>query len=390
MKIKQQPEDFVVDEITSFEPDTGGKYFVYHLHKRGMATMEALRQIAKQSRVPFKTLSAAGMKDKHSVSRQYFSAESSLPLEHNTDDLNIRFVGRSSRRLTAGFIDGNRFQLVLRNLQPDECQRIADNAVLLKDHGLPNYYDNQRFGGVAGREGFIGKALVLGNFEEALRLHLAVPVRKQSLRDKQNRKLAAKLWGDWNRLHTKMKRSSERALVEWLIDNPTDFAGCFERITPTLRSMFVAAYQSYIFNRALSDLVRASSSATGTVLNKVGPMVFPLDPTEDNPLVSLNLPLVGAGTKLGDGPGERAIQTVLDDEGITLAMLELPDLPRTRFRAAMRPAMMTPMDMVLSDPRDDDLNKGRLCLDLSFSLPRGSFATIVTRRLNMNPDHAAD
>ena len=78
MKLKSVPEDFVVEEITDFAPDPAGRFFVYELHKRSLATMEALGILARRNGVPLKQLSAAGLKDKHGSTRQLFSSASTL------------------------------------------------------------------------------------------------------------------------------------------------------------------------------------------------------------------------------------------------------------------------------------------------------------------------
>src|SRR5690606_24126210 len=102
------------------------------------------------------------------------------------------------------------------------------------------------------------------------------------------------------------------------------------------------------------------------------------------------LPLLGANTKLADFPmAEPHVCAVLAEEGISLEQLRLPGLRRTRFKAATRAALVFPHMLELSAAEPDDLNDGRLMAEVSFELPRGSFATMITRRLAMMPsrDH---
>jgi tRNA(Glu) U13 pseudouridine synthase TruD len=72
---------------------------------------------------------------------------------------------------------------------------------------------------------------------------------------------------------------------------------------------------------------------------------------------------------------------VLEKQGITLDQLRLPGLSRTRFKAARRRALMFPQDLAVGPPVPDELNPGLLRADVSFALGRGSFATIVAKRL---------
>jgi tRNA pseudouridine13 synthase len=379
MKLKSIPEDFVVHELSSYTPDPEGRLFVYELEKRSLATMEALGMLARLNDMRVRDLSAAGLKDKHGLTRQLFSSVKPLRVQE-APGIRVTAVGKCAQPLTAASIRGNAFRVTMRNLHADETERILSNTAEVRAHGVPNYYDNQRFGGIAHGQGFIGKALAGGDFEEALRLHLAAAHRKQSLKDKQNRRLAAKLWGDWDTLHRKMRRSPERALVEFLRDHPGQWAECFDRIPPTLRTLFVAAYQSFLFNEILNRWVRDHADETVTLKNRAGPITFfrQLKPDTD----PAELPLPGGSTNPDDFPHARAyLAEVLANEGVTLESLRLPGLQRTRFKASIRNAVVTPGDLQVSAAKDDDLNPGRFRQTAEFTLPRGSFATIVTRRL---------
>ncbi|MCB9933431.1 MAG: tRNA pseudouridine(13) synthase TruD [Planctomycetes bacterium] len=384
MKLKSVPEDFVVEEVSDFTPNPGGRFFVYALEKRSLATLEALHIIARHAGVRERDLSAAGLKDKHGLTRQLFSSTRALPV-FSDERLKLRLVGKSVEKLTAGSILGNRFTITLRNLREDVIARLPRNVNEIQRFGLPNYYDNQRFGGIAHGRGFIGRALVLGDFEQALRLHLAAPHRKQSLTDKSNRRLADQLWGDWHALHKRMKRSPERALVEYLKSHPDDWAGCFERITPSLRNLFVAAYQSWLFNETLRRMVEASAPFEH-VKYKAGMFAFYRNLPEE--LLArwrdVELPLPGPGTRPDDFPDAAPhLRAVLESEGISLEQLSLPDLERTGFKASTRRALLWPKDLQLGELQADELNPGAEKVVVKFELGRGSFGTMVTRRLGI-------
>lgn len=384
MKLKQRPEDFIVEEISSFAPDPSGRFFVYELEKQSLATLEALSILARQAGLRPADLSASGLKDKHGSTTQLFSAPKALSSETGDPRLRLKFVGKSAQPLTAASIVGNRFALILRGLRPPETEALPANTDEVRRFGIPNYYDNQRFGSNAHGEGFIGKALVLGNFEEALRLHLAVPHRKQNMRDKTNRRAAKELWGKWPELHQRMTRSPERALVEFLRDNPGHFAQAFDRITPSLRTMFVAAYQSLLFNLTLARMIRSEGVALAEMHNRGGdiPMHRAMTDEQLGRWRDMELPLVGGSTKLEEFPlAAPHVQAVLDAEGITLEQLRLPGLERTRFKPARRKALMFADQLIVGPAEADDLNEGQSKVAVSFTLPRGSFATIVARRL---------
>jgi tRNA pseudouridine13 synthase len=379
VKLKSRPEDFIVQEVSSFTPDPTGRYFVYELEKRSLATLEALKIIAGRSGMRPAELSASGLKDKHALTSQLFSAPRALPGDFKDERIRLKLVGKTAAPLTAGSIVGNRFEITLRGLSPTEVEALPRNAAEIAAVGVPNYYDNQRFGSIAHGQGFIAKALALGDYEEALRLHLAAPHRKQQMTDKSNRRLAAELWGDWDTLYRRMKRSPERALVEYLVQHPTDFAGCFERITPSLRTLFVAAYQSFLFNETLRRMVQAATPDAAKVKNRAGMLAFHRTAL---PWRDLQLPLPGPGTR-PDKFADAApfLDDVLREEGLTLQQLSLEGLDRTGFKGSSRAAVMWPEKFEMSAAEADDLNEGRSKVVVKFQLSRGSFATIITRRL---------
>lgn len=384
MKLKQRPQDFVVDEISSFTPDAAGRFFVYELEKQSLATLEAMGILARRNGLRAGDLSASGLKDKHGATTQLFSAPKALATDTGDPRLKLRFVGKCASPLTAASIIGNRFDLVLRGLRDHEIAALPANTREVAVFGIPNYYDNQRFGSNAHGQGFIGKALALGNFEEALRLHLAVPHRKQNMRDKTNRRLARDLWGQWAELHTRMSKCADRALVEFLRDHPGQYAECFDRITPSLRTMYVAAYQSLLFNETLSRFVAAEAPSLIDQHNRGGeiPMHRALSEAQLALWRELDFPLVGASTKVEDFPlAAPHLQAVLQAEGVELARLRLDGLDRSRFKAAQRRILMFPQELVVDPPQADELNPGLHSVRARFVLPRGSFATIVARRL---------
>ena len=140
MKLKSCPEDFVVDEISNFVPDPGGRFFVYELEKRSLATLEALRLIAIAAGMRAKDLSAAGLKDKHGLTRQLFSSPQALKTDFEDKRIKLRLVGKSAGKLTAGSIVGNRFEIVMRNLSDADVAVLPRNIDEIKSVGSIGLY----------------------------------------------------------------------------------------------------------------------------------------------------------------------------------------------------------------------------------------------------------
>ena len=68
----------------------------------------------------------------------------------------------------ASFI-GNSFSITLRSLHKSEVNSVLKNYAEVKEYGLPNYFDEQRFGAKKNNH-LIGKAIVKKDFKKAVEL----------------------------------------------------------------------------------------------------------------------------------------------------------------------------------------------------------------------------
>lgn len=149
-KIRTVPEDFQVDELPAFEPSGEGEHLLLTVRKRGANTVHVAKQIARWASLPEMGVSYAGMKDRHAVTTQRFSVH--LPKRVAPDPALLNDAGIEvlestwhNRKLQRGALAGNRFKLVLRDVQGDAGlidARLAQIAV----RGLPNWFGEQRFG----------------------------------------------------------------------------------------------------------------------------------------------------------------------------------------------------------------------------------------------------
>ncbi|QSB02364.1 tRNA pseudouridine(13) synthase TruD [Methylomonas sp. EFPC1] len=148
--IKTEPEDFVVEEILSFEPEGSGEHIFLHIQKIGENTEYVARQLARHAGVRQHDVSYAGLKDRHGRTRQWFSVW--LPGKADpdwsaieTDQLQVLQTVRHARKLKRGVLAGNRFTLLIRNWTGE--QELAEKQLQqIKAQGFPNYFGPQRFG----------------------------------------------------------------------------------------------------------------------------------------------------------------------------------------------------------------------------------------------------
>lgn len=148
-RIKTQPEDFDVEEISSYEPLGHGEHLFLWIQKVGIGPEYLTRMIADRLGIPVNSVGVAGLKDRHAVSRQWVSvpqgAEAKLG-QFDGGGLTLLKHARHQNKLKTGHSRGNRFRILIRGA--DASQAPALDAILagLKSTGLPNYYGPQRFG----------------------------------------------------------------------------------------------------------------------------------------------------------------------------------------------------------------------------------------------------
>ena len=147
--IRNEPEDFVVEEIPAYEPCGDGEHTYFRVEKRGISTMQLVQQIAGKLDLPPRAISYAGLKDAHAVARQTLSVQfvpedriEALTLE----SARILWVSRHRNKLRVGHLRGNRFTLRIRDVVPDAPTRAAAILEELARRGVPNAYGPQRFG----------------------------------------------------------------------------------------------------------------------------------------------------------------------------------------------------------------------------------------------------
>ncbi len=72
-KIRSEPEDFIVTENLSFEPSGEGEHAFLQIEKKGENTEYVARQLSRFAGVRQRDVSYAGLKDRYAVTTQWFS-----------------------------------------------------------------------------------------------------------------------------------------------------------------------------------------------------------------------------------------------------------------------------------------------------------------------------
>ncbi len=385
MKLKQRPEDFCVEELTDAQVEEGGEFAFYRLEKTGWTTPDALAAIRRRWNIDHSRVSYGGLKDRHAVTSQYLTIFRGPQRDLSHSGVRLSYLGQRVEPYTSQHIRANRFRITLRAMSEAALERALAALDGLQTVGLPNYFDDQRFGSVGPDREFVGREMVFGRFERALWLALAAPYEHDRSRAKREKEQLRASWGRWPECLAQLPRGHARSIVSYLATHPTDFKGAVARLRPELRGLYLSAYQSYLWNRMLALWLRNTlgDESLGDLSLKLGRFPAPrwIPEAYRSLWSTFSLPLPSARlTPDTEAPWWPVVQTVLEEEGLTLRELKVRGMQKPFFAKGDRAVCVYPAQ-AKATTEADELHRGQKKLILHFELPKGSYATILVKRL---------
>ncbi len=383
MKLKCRPKDFQVREITERRPNEGA-FALYRLRKWSLDTLEALHQIAQTCSVGPEQVHTGGMKDRHALTEQYLTIEGGPARSLRGRNWQLAYLGQTDRPFGPKDIAANRFWIVVRRLTRRQAEAAKEELPLVVEEGVPNYFDRQRFGSL-GRSGrFVAAPWCRGHYEQALWLALADEGFHDRPQRREEKRFLREHWGQWSVCLPQMSSRHARRAIRHLAQHPGDFRRALARIDVRLRRLYLAAYQSFLWNRMLAEWLRRRCPARALHEVSLGTDRVPLYRSLPSRIVAqlaeTALPLPSARLHIEPGPMQQFIEEVLAAEGVQLRDLRVKYPRDSFFSTGTRPALFRPKQATAAVHKDD-LYPQRRKLILQFELPPGCYATLVVKRL---------
>ena len=318
--IKQQPEDFIVDEQLSFELSGSGEHIYLRIRKRQANTQWLIKQLARQFGCPVRDIGYAGLKDRQALTTQWFSLPSRVyrdakAAQFDCEGVEILEVNRHSGKLRRGAIKQNRFDLCVRDVTLNRDE-LAQRMQLIRLHGVPNYFGEQRFG---------------------------------------------------------LQRQNLQVVADW-------FAGR-RKVDRFKRSLYLSAARSWLFNLVLAERVRQGNwcePLVGDVFILEGSKRFFYEPQLSEEIrhrvdegdIHPSAPLWGEGELLTTEVARQLEETVLSDWADWRRGLERAGLKQQR-----RATRVLPRDL------GHTYDETQHTFHLQFALPAGCYATGLLREV---------
>jgi tRNA pseudouridine synthase, TruD family len=387
--------DFIVREASDIQAGEKGDYLIVRVEKTNWETHHLLRDMARRLGISDERIGVAGIKDKRAITTQLMSIRGITAGDLEKIALpGVTFtpMGRANKDIAPGDLKGNDFDIVIRGicLEPGEvAKRIAGtSAEIAAAGGVPNFFGYQRFGIKRPVTHLVGRQIVKGDTEGAAMTFIG---RSFPWEKPENRAARDYVWN--TRDFTKglemysLNLRYERTMMHHLIERPGDYKGAFRALPGGLITMFVHAFQSYLFNHILSRRMSLGKSLSvpgeGDVVCFTGSDGTP-DPSKVELVTGKNLPdvkyllkrrraflvlpIVGRDTK--PAMIDEVAREVLDREQIVPEDFVIKDIPELTSAGRWREALLpVSPDMVLEE------NHARA----RFFLRKGSYATTVLR-----------
>ncbi|SDL25945.1 tRNA pseudouridine13 synthase [Geoalkalibacter ferrihydriticus] len=378
--IKQTPEDFEVEELPLYRPCGEGEHLYLFVEKRGLTTLDLLRHLARAFGLRERDLGYAGLKDARALTRQWISLPGVRREQLGELDLpGVRILEADYHRnkLRLGHLAGNQFRIRIRGANTNTLETTRDVLHVLAQVGVPNIFGSQRYG-VLNNSHLIGRALVAGDFNEAARQILGDPAAIQDPRWRQ----AAQSFrdGDLRAAQAALPRhmADERRLVNSLMSDKDVRRAVLAFPRRKLR-LYLSACQSWLFDRLVA--MRLSSldvlwPGDLAYIHGKGACFQVDDPNIEQPRadkfeISPSGPLFGTKVRLATAQAGLLEESLLAEAGLNLESFRLP--AGLTMEGERRP-LRVPLHQPAAHPLDADL-------EVTFSLPRGSYATSVIREI---------
>lgn len=387
--IKKNNDDFNVKEIINqnfLKELTPQKidnniFPIYEIEKKGIDSNHAIIILKKKLGINFKIV---GIKDAKASTSQYASANNNnkkITKDIKIGEISLKFIGYSKKPIEKSMLIGNKFRIKINN--PKDNSKDNLSHFLTEINNVGNFYGLQRFGSERLVTHLVGKAILKKKFNEAIDILLTYTTKFDSKFSIEIREKLKDLKTNSNIVKIIPKGMDIEKKIALEITKGKESISVLRSVPINIRRLFVQAFQSFIFNKALSTAIEKEFSLIKCEKNDLcfeimDKMVFGKIKRFENSYSSKyeKIPIIrlpGYAFQPGKNRFDSIIKEILYNENITAKDFFIKEMQELSEAGGFRQAVFVSKDFKYDTSGNSTF--------VEFSVPKGSYATTLLREI---------
>ncbi|CAI4231794.1 unnamed protein product [Auanema sp. JU1783] len=377
-----------------WHPDTPS-HCHFTLAKENKDTSFALSLIAKFLHMKPSAFRSHGIKDRRAATTQRISSgridkSRLLSLNNRLKGVRLYDFEFKSSDLKMGGHSGNRFSIILRSINPEHKNVLEERLNEIGKQGFLNYFGTQRFGSCDRNTATVGKYILQRKWELAVRYIFSDVVSDSAYTVGHEDPL-----NNLKYVGKPIAANSIESMIQKCLSNGGTWQQCItEAIPMNMRSLYVHAYQSLLWNQVASRRIKLSpDSCIEGDMGSDGKLLG-----ENASIFDVYIPLPGGMTTFDSNYANDWYKDLLAKDDLTFeSFVSLED--RFALGDCVRAFIAKPIDLSwkfynYTQPRcylQDGLSTKaipeservgpNLALQVQFSLVQGLYATVLLRQI---------
>ena len=430
--LKSRFEDFRVEEVGRVPAlDPKGRFTVARVTLTNWETNRFVGKLAKILGISKNRIWFSGTKDKRAITTQLLvmDAPQNKVASVELNDVEIEVLGRSHQKLGFGDHNANRFTITVRGCSDSNGEPLEAKEAIARVNSIfegmqdrlgpgrfPNWIGPQRFGATRPVTSIVGRAVIGDDWKGAVDTYLGM----KGIHQQPEVEAFRSEWresGDVEKCLEMIPRhlGFERDMLRHLSRKPDDWVGAFRKLPNNLQLMMVHSLQSEAFNRIIAarldagltlaepiegdivGLVQDNGKIDMTKLVEVESEILPRISRNCNlGRLAVTAALPGGESKFSDSIPGNIEKEIVSKMGLGEEDWQVRGIPRLTSKGSRRPLTVTFSEFSVEEagdveaeslgkrfgegPKEGEIwNPDGCSLRLRFSLPSGTYATILMR-----------
>jgi tRNA pseudouridine13 synthase len=436
--LKARFEDFRVEEVGRTPAlDNKGRYTVARVTLTNWETNRFVGKLARELKISKNRIWFSGTKDKRAVTSQLLviDAKPAKVSAIEMPDVEIDILGRTHQKLNFGDHSGNRFTITVRGCadedgKPLDAKTAIERVNMIFDRmadrlgsgNFPNWVGPQRFGATRPVTPVVGRAVIQDEWENAVNAYLGM----QGIHQHEDVAEFRKLWRESKNVEACLEiipkqLGFEKDMLHHLSKNPDDWVGAFRKLPNSLQIMMVHSLQSEAFNRIIASRLEAGLTLSSPEEGDLVGIILDNGKIDMGKLVSVESQIIqritrncelgrlavtgalpgGLNTLSSGKPGEIE-RGVIENMDLGNQDWQVKGIPRLSSKGSRRALTVSFSEFSIEEAGNVDfehlsqrMNEGPrvgelwhpegCCLRLRFTLPSGTYATVLMREFMRAP-----